>query len=414
MPSSWTRPDDVRAALSRKWASGVLLTRFAAEQRWEPLAFPLRGPTPSVIGDRLGEVQQWAREWEQASRGPLRVEYKKVGGKHVGSNTIPCRAWIDSYDLAWALLGVGAEVSRFAHLVEQTLVSCSRVHRWLARHPMKALGLYDQWDRLLAAVLWIDQRQLPGMYLRQIDVPGVDTKFVERHRGVLAELLDLQLDQQRIDPGAPDFEGRYRFRRKPAYVRFRCADGNPFSELTVRATEFTVRPPGVRRAYVVENEITYLAFPCPADAIVIWGRGYAVPVLEPLTWLAGIDVVYWGDIDTHGFAILDRLRQRFPRVRSMLMDRTTLLAHRGQWVVETSPLTVGLDFLDVEETALYRDLIADAFGSSVRLEQERVSFAAVEQAMATLVQAGGSGGLPVHQREQAGGLPAPAHHDPPG
>ncbi len=381
MPSSWTRPDDVRAALARKWASGVLLARFAAHQDWEPLVFPLRGPAASVIGERLGEVQAWARDWEQASRGPLRVEYKKVGGRHVGSNMIPYRACIDGYDQAWTLLGVGAEIGRFADLAEHTRASCPLVLGWLTRHPMKALSLYDRWDRLLATVRWIDQQQLPGMYLRQVDVPGVDTKFIERHRGVLTDLLDLQLDHERIDPGAADFEGRYRFRGKPAYVRFRCA-GHGFSELTVRIDEFTAKPPGVRRAYVVENEITYLAFPTPADAIAIWGRGYAVPVLEPLAWLADIDVVYWGDIDTHGFAILDRLRKRFPHVRSMLMDRTTLLAHRGQWVAESSPLTVGLESLDAEETALYRDLIADALGPSVRLEQERVRFAAIEQALA--------------------------------
>jgi hypothetical protein len=381
MASSWTRPDDVVAALGRKWDSGVLLTRLAAGQDWEPLAFPLRGPAASVIGERLGEVRQWAREWEQASHGPLRVEYRKVGGRHVGANMIPCRAWIDGYDQAWVLLGVGAEVGRFADLAEQTLASCPRVLPWLTRHPMKALRLQDRWDRLLATVQWIDQRQSPGMYLRQVDVPGVDTKFLERHRGVLAELLDLQLDQERIDPGAADFEGRYRFRGKPAYVRFRGANGDAFTELTVRAAEFTARPPGLKRAYVVENEITYLAFPAPADAIVIWGRGYAVSVLEPLAWLADTDVVYWGDIDTHGFAILDRLRQRFPHVRSMLMDRTTLLTHRTQWVTEPSPSIVELDLLDPEETLLYGDLIAGAFGPSVRLEQERVSFAAIEQAV---------------------------------
>jgi hypothetical protein len=381
MPPSWTRPDDVRAALSRKWISGALLTRFAADQDWEPLVFPLRGPAASAIGERLGEVQEWAREWEQAGRGPLRVEYKKVGGRHIGSNMIPCRAWIDGYDQAWALLGVDAEVGRFADLAEETLASCPRVQGWLVRHPMKALRLHDQWDQLLATVRWIDQRQLPGMYVRQVDVPGVDTKFIERHRGVLAELLDLQLDQMRIDPDAADFEGRYRFRGKPAYVRFRRA-GHGLSELTVRTDEFTAKPPGLDRAYVVENEITYLAFPCPRDAIVIWGRGYAVPVLEPLAWLTDTDVVYWGDIDTHGFVILDRLRQRFPHVRSMLMDRATLLAHRSQWVAESSPSTVGLNCLDAEETALYHDLMADALGPSVRLEQERVSFAAIEQAMA--------------------------------
>ena len=150
----------------------------------------------------------------------------------------------------------------------------------------------------------------------------------------------------------------------------------------MRADEFTAAPEHVTRVYVVENEITYLAFPVPAAAMVIFGAGYAVPVLEPLGWLAGCDVVYWGDIDTHGFAILNRLRRHLPHARSMLMDRATLLAHRDHWTTEPSPTTAVLDRLDPSESALYAELISDAHASSVRLEQERISFSAVEKAIA--------------------------------
>ena len=105
-------------------------------------------------------------------------------------------------------------------------------------------------------------------------------------------------------------------------------------------------------------------------------------MLAPLGWLADLDLVYWGDIDTHGFAILNRLRQRFPHARSMLMDRATLLAHRDQWVTEPSPTAAALDRLNRAESALYADLISNAYGPAVRLEQERISFSAVEKAVA--------------------------------
>jgi hypothetical protein len=105
-------------------------------------------------------------------------------------------------------------------------------------------------------------------------------------------------------------------------------------------------------------------------------------VLEPLGWLAGLDVVYWGDIDTHGFAILNQLRHHMPHARSMLMDRATLLGHRDHWVTEPSPTTAALDRLDRAESALYADLQANAYALSVRLEQERVSFAVIEKAVA--------------------------------
>ena len=113
-------------------------------------------------------------------------------------------------------------------------------------------------------------------------MPGVDTKFIERHKGVLTELLDAQLDPSRVEAAAPDFAVRYGFLRRPGYVRFRVAGGfRGFSELSVRTNEFMAAPDGITRAYVIENEITYLAFPVPAAAMAILGGGYAVPVLEP-------------------------------------------------------------------------------------------------------------------------------------
>ncbi len=381
MAHPWTRPAEVRGWLGKKWQSGALLTAFAEGKDWEPLGVPLRGPVAGEIGGRLAEVQEWAAEWDRAGRGPLRVEYKKVGGRQVGANMIPCRAWVDDYDHAWELLGVRAEVRRFSSLADATAGSCPGLVRWLTRRPVQLLRLADRWDKLLATVRWIDERQSPGMYLRQVDVPGVDTKFIERHRGVLTELLDLQLSPDRIDADATDFAGRYRFRRKPGYVRFRAPGSLGFSELTVRADEFAAPPPGASRAYVIENEITYLAFPLPGDAIVIFGGGYAVDVLEPLGWLTGLDLVYWGDIDTHGFAILNRLRHRFGHAHSMLMDRATLLAHRDQWVTEPRPTAASLDLLDADEAELYRDLLDGTLGPSVRLEQERIAFAAIERAL---------------------------------
>ena len=220
------------------------------------------------------------------------------------------------------------------------------------------------------------------MYLRQVDVPGVDTKFIERHKGVLTELLDAQLNPSRVNAAVSDFAGRYGFLRRPGYVRFRVPGGfRGFSELSARTDEFAAAPEGITRAYVIENEITYLAFPPAGNAIAIFGGGYAVSVLESLAWLADRELFYWGDIDTHGFAILSRLRRRFPHARSLLMDRATLLAHRGQWVAEPSQAAADPGHLLPPEAELYRDLVAGTLGDAVRLEQERVSFAAIEAAL---------------------------------
>ena len=132
-PPAWTRPADIREAVRKKW--GTLLADYAAGQEWTPRSFPLRGPGPAEIGERLGEVQKWAAEWEQADRGPLRVEYRKVGGRHIGVNLIPGRAWVDGYEQAWALLGAAGEIRRLADLGEQTRAACPRLVPWLHRPP---------------------------------------------------------------------------------------------------------------------------------------------------------------------------------------------------------------------------------------------------------------------------------------
>jgi hypothetical protein len=374
----WTTAAEVRAAIKKKWDSGALLTRYASGLEWEPVSVPLRGPAAREIGERLADVQRWAASWKDA--GPLRVEYKQVGGRHFGTNSIPVRAWLDGYDDTWSLLRTGAEVKRLSGLLDRTP---GAIRPWVTAHPMRALRHAGEWDKLLAVVQWIDQRQRPGMYLRQVDVPGVDTKFIEGHRGVLGELLDAQLDSARITPASADFAVRYGFLRKPGYIRFR-GEFRGLTEATVRVDELPAPPDGVTRVFVVENEITYLAFPLPTDAMVVWGHGYSVDVLAPLSWLDDLDVVYWGDIDTHGFAILSRLRSAFPRVRSMLMDRVTLLGHREQWVTEPSPVAASLSGLSEVEAELYGELVAGVYGPGVRLEQERISYSAIERAVTVM------------------------------
>jgi len=88
----WTRPGDVRETVRKKWPD--LLAAFAAGQQWAPLPVPVRGPSPAEIGERLGDVQDWAAEWRRAGRGPLRVEYKKVGGRHIGREGVHLDALI--------------------------------------------------------------------------------------------------------------------------------------------------------------------------------------------------------------------------------------------------------------------------------------------------------------------------------
>jgi hypothetical protein len=141
----------------------------------------------------------------------------------------------------------------------------------------------------------------------------------------------------------------------------------------------------VGRVFITENEVNGLAFPDVPDSIIIFGLGYGIDRLGQIPWLRHKDVFYWGDLDTHGFAILDSLRGLLPTVRSFLMERTTLLAHRDLWVEEPERHDRPLLRLTPEECQVYDDLRFDRLGTRVRLEQERIAFDHVDRVLTDLL-----------------------------
>jgi len=105
-------------------------------------------------------------------------------------------------------------------------------------------------------------------------------------------------------------------------------------------------------------------------------------VLAQADWLAHCQVYYWGDIDTHGFAILDQLRAHVPHARSLLMDRATLLAFEDQWGIEETQTR--RDLLRLDAGSLYDDLRDNRIRPTLRLEQERIAFGWVEDALSVI------------------------------
>lgn len=119
---------------------------------------------------------------------------------------------------------------------------------------------------------------------------------------------------------------------------------------------------------IAENKMTFLTLPPVRGGIGIHGSGYGAELLGRLSWLHDCRILYWGDIDAHGFQILSNLRAVLPHVRSVMMDGQTLDDHRG-FVVEGSPLDAELPRLTAGEKALYSIVRSE----NLRLEQEKIS-----------------------------------------
>lgn len=395
---NWTTPADVKAQLSRLWNRGYLPRLLITGERAFPLRLALKSPGSSEVTERFGAVRNWAAAWVAVPH--LRVEWRDVRHRIQGAQCLPHAIWVDSMDDALGLLGKHEEAARLSLMAKQAATAVPDVLPWLARRPLRAIELANAWPQLLAVTKWMVGHPRPGIYLRQVDVPGVHSKFIETHRHVLSEWFDLVLPESALDQGCSgisQFAARYGFLDKPARIRFRILDarvswvpGVAEPDVTLDAASFARLDLSITRVFITENETNFLAFPSVPDAIVIFGAGYGWNSLAQAAWLGACTIYYWGDIDTHGFAILDQLRHRFPNVLSLLMDRATLETHRMHWSEERDQVVHGLTRLTGPERVLFDDLRDNRIGRHVRLEQERIGFRSLVAALSNMGLAPGA------------------------
>lgn len=296
------------------------------------------------------------------------------------------------------------------------------------------------------------------LYCRQLALPQMDSKFIERNYSVLHELCSLCLGEfypkeehkfklpdlpEAILPkpltavaqaevlgkgwinfnlsdalqehgviqprrGFKGFLQRWGFKDKPDLVRMRLLDPslghgllkssfNRPVELSLELEAIDELSGSFQHVIVCENESSFLALPQISNTIAIFGSGYAALMLAFGAFMHVHNVIYWGDIDTHGFDILNRLRlslmevrlmvtkQRYGsynpdftyrdlKVRSMFMDKHTLLSLKPFWVKENKNVVQPMVALSHEELDCYEDLIAHKYGSCLRLEQEYIPY----------------------------------------
>lgn len=133
-----------------------------------------------------------------------------------------------------------------------------------------------------------------------------------------------------------------------------------------------IRP---RKALMLENLETAYSLPDFEGTVALVKLGNAVSLATQLPWMSGLPVVYWGDLDSHGLAILAQARKTLGSVTSILMDEQTLLGNRNRWVQEPSlNRSAAVASLTDTERRVYEALVEGRWGERVRLEQERMEW----------------------------------------
>lgn len=365
----------------------------SAEGPW-PMRYSLVGSfTENNVMAKMQAVTDWAQAWRQVEATlptGVRLEWESRQWSRLGIQSFPQRLVVDSVQALADWVGEGKVWARAVKRRDDLLVRFPQLQGAAAFS--RNLAVFQEWDnvdvaRLKVLLEWFEDNPRSGLYLRQLPVPGIDTKWVEARRGAVKDFVQALQGADAEEGG--DFHEVCGLTKPSAKLRIRIlcpelrAQLHGLCDIEAPVEELARLPLRIRTAVVVENLESGLALPDMVGAVAFMRLGHAISELGRLPWLhpqgaeqAAPAVIYWGDLDTHGLVILARARGIFPQLRAVLMDEQTLLAHRHLWVTEPSPSKAQqLQGLLPAEQQLFDDLRSDKWDVKVRLEQERLPWA---------------------------------------
>jgi hypothetical protein len=402
--NNWSTIKGIRQQLCKKWEQGVFC--FVEDAEF-PYVVGIKGPGSSELAEKFAVVQDWLRKnYSEFSTAQYKIIWQEKSHRVTGKNLLPVSLSFQSMEKLCGFMGRNNELLRWEQAKVLIADKLPELIPWAQRYKRKALSLsadLKKLEILLRISCWYKEEYLKRascqkLYLRQISLSGVHTKFIESNKGVLSEwwfFLGWVAEDFRGSV-VPDssfsplekFVSRFGFKNKPVMTRFRILDEdlyvNGLSDIMVNTEELCSLELPVKRVFICENDVSTLSFPKHKESIVIYGRGYGFEALSQVEWLHKKELWYWGDIDTDGFCILEQFRRHFPGVKSFLMNQEILLEHRDFWSEEKKQSIRELQSLSNEEMDLYKNLCANKWGQSVRLEQEFIQFRCLEEFLGSL------------------------------
>jgi len=307
------------------------------------------------------------------------VEIKRHN-KQIGENPFIEKIIIETLEDYLKIVEKEKEYQIFVENYEILINDFPNLKKWIILHPQKLITCKD-WPNIIEVCKFFIENPKSDKYIRELPIQ-VHTKFIENNKGIIRELLDILIKEHIKEQNEKEFEKRFNLKYDQPLIRFRILDENIskryFSEisyLSIPIDQFEQLKLPIKRVFIVENKMNLLTFPTVDEAIVIFGGGGGVGELKNVKWFKEMELLYWGDLDVHGFEILSQFRSHFSNVKSFLMDEATFKKfedYKGDGVISENSAILNLT---TEERQIY-DLLKE---KNWRLEQEKIPLEYVKE-----------------------------------
>lgn len=316
----------------------------------------------------------WTRQWRDAgSSDVVQVVWGIRQWPSIGAQEVPERLVIVGADALaafaghgprreWAVMSARAAIvrDRFTGGVDDEVTSA--LAAVVRTHAATLAGYSDaEFGELLDVLAWLLAHPLSGRRVRELPIRGIHTKWLERHRRVTEDVYRALTGRSGL--GLAESQSLIRVRFLDPGIR-----PSGLTDVAMPLWQLAALDVEPSTVYVFENLETVLAMPELEGAVVVHGGGYAVGRLASVPWIREGRVVYWGDLDSDGFRILNDLRIGCPDAVSLLMDPSAVERYRDLAVPESRAASGSFELLTAQEEAA-RVLLRELGG--LRIEQER-------------------------------------------
>ena len=306
------------------------------------------------------------------------VEFIQQNDQKIGTQNFPDKIFFETLDDYLKFFRKEYEYKRFLLVVQKLTDELPQLLPWAESNPIKVLDNLDEWDGILKVCKYFLENPKPNIFIREIPL-DISTKFIEENTAIIKPLLDILIEDY-VNKNESYFNKRYNLKYDEPLIRLRILDPetaqNLFSgidDLSIPQGQFNQLNIPCKRVFVLENKtnvLNFLTLPSMKDSIAIFGKGFGVGTLKGAEWLVGKQIIYWGDIDPHGFQILSQIRGYFPQTQSCMMDLETFREFEDLAVTGACTNVTELDHLNPEEYLLFDHLCSLEINN--RLEQEKI------------------------------------------
>lgn len=380
-------PEEARAKLKKLYAKGELLSLSLMEDTF-PATLRVKRPSATALNQDLKAVAAMVASFQRLK---LTLNYATVNSRVMGEQRVPSELVFATPEELFAFIGKLREWKSFKTLYAEVTEREPLSVILFQTHPLTLLENREALPSVLRVVDFLRGHGRSGLYLRQVEIAGNDTKFIERHKRLIslfvnALLADPEYGLDVSSVAEEGFEERYGFRRKSPLIRFRFLDPElkpedlrESEDMALDVNAFSKLRIGRCNVLIVENEITYLSLSSLPRTLLIFGAGRAVVNLKSVPWLKECPLFYMGDLDGAGLSILSSLRESLKdvRVQSLMMDEDTLRQYAAYAVESKVPVRGEPAELTDEERNLYRLLSAGGLEGRDRLEQELIPLSVI-------------------------------------